>query len=170
MGQAARHGPDESDALFEAAVSDAAPLPDRDRRRAAPAPGRRPPDAGRSPAELLLEDGGAGRAAGVNRRTLADMRAGRIPVQATLDLHRHTLALARERLARFLSESSSAGMRCVLVITGKAERSTAPARLRDQVPLWLAGPLAAPVLAFAPARPEHGGAGALYVLLRQSRR
>jgi len=166
-----RTGPDE-EALFRAAVEDVAPLSDRDRRRPPRPAGRARADAPerRDSSAFVVEADGGGRAPGVNRRTLADLAAGRTPIQATLDLHRHTFASAREHLARFLAESRSAGLRCVLVITGKAERAPADARLRDQVPGWLAGPLSGSVAAFCPARPEHGGAGALYVLLRGARR
>ena len=173
MGEAARHGGDDEADLFRAAVADAAPLSDRERRRPpAPERGRRSrdpaPGAGSLPFSLE-PDGSAGRAHGVNRRTLSRLAAGKHPVEATLDLHRLTLAAAQERVARFLAEARSAHptpRRCVLIITGKADRSPSPDRLRDHVPTWLAGPLSAGVLAFSRARPEHGGAGALYVLLR----
>jgi DNA-nicking Smr family endonuclease len=120
----------------------------------------------------LDEDGLSGRSSGVNRRTLAELAAGHYQVEATLDLHRHTFAAARDRLARFLSDSRTSGQRCVLVITGTAERRRGPVlgpRLRDEVPTWLAGPLSHSLLAFAPARPADGGAGAFYVLLRNPR-
>jgi DNA-nicking Smr family endonuclease len=42
--------------------------------------------------------------------------------------------------------------------------------LRANVPRWLnESPLRAHVLAFANARPRHGGEGALYVLIRRVR-
>ncbi len=42
--------------------------------------------------------------------------------------------------------------------------------LRDAVPRWLnEAPLREHVLAFSHARPDDGGAGALYVLLRRRR-
>lgn len=154
--------------LFADAVSGAEPLANRERARPpAPAAGARPPAEPASAGFLLAEDGSRGRAAEVNRKTLRELAAGRFPPRATLDLHRLTLEAARQRVAAFLTEARAAGHRSVLIITGMAERSPAGARLRDHVPGWLAGQPGGSVLAFAPARPEHGGAGALYVLLRQ---
>ena len=64
--------------------------------------------------------------------------------------------------------AESAGKRCVLVITGKGLSSGGV--LRDQVPRWLnLAPNRARVLAFDYARQHHGGAGALYVLLKRRR-
>jgi DNA-nicking Smr family endonuclease len=169
VGQAVRGEADEGDGeLFRRAVRDATPLADR---RRVPVSGRSAGAAApRAPAPRdatgLQIDAGGGRAFGVSRKTLRELAAGRPAPQATLDLHRNRSRVALERLTRFVAESRDSGLRAVLVITGKAERSPGPERLRDLVPDWLAGPLAASVLAFTPARAEHGGAGALYVLLR----
>ncbi len=171
VGQAVRRDADEDGEIFREAVRGARPLADRRRVAvsgrspgaiARPAPSAAPQSKG------LQLDGGRGRAYGVSRKTLRELAAGRPAPEATLDLHRHTAGAARERLTRFLADSRASGARAVLVITGKAERSPGPERLRDLVPEWLCGPLSAAVLAFTPARAEHGGAGALYVLLRAS--
>jgi DNA-nicking Smr family endonuclease len=54
----------------------------------------------------------------------------------------------------------------VLVITGHGRIGGGV--LKSAVPRWLHEPeLRRHVLAIAPARPQHGGAGALYVLLRR---
>jgi DNA-nicking Smr family endonuclease len=168
VGQAVRRDADEAD-LFREAVRDATPLADRQRVRAtADVPARAPAGPRRAPRQsgpLEVEPSG-GRAFGVSRKTLRELAAGRTPPEATLDLHRHTARAAQERLTRFVAESRTAGRRSVLVITGKGDHSRSLERLRDLVPVWLAGPLAPAILAFTPARAEHGGAGALYVLLR----
>jgi len=114
---------------------------------------------------VVSEDGSRGRAADVSKKTVRELAAGGFPPRATLDLHRLTLEAARARVAGFIAEARAAGHRSVLIITGMAERSPAGSRLRDHVPGWLAGQ-GGSVLAFAPARAEHGGRGALYVLLR----
>jgi DNA-nicking Smr family endonuclease len=169
VGQAVRGDADESEGeLFSRAVRGATPLADRRRvpvsgRSAGAAAARAP--ASEQTTSLQRESDGA-RAFGVSRKTLRELAAGRPAPQATLDLHRNGARLACERLTRFVAESRAAGLRAVLVITGKADRSPGPERLRDLVPDWLAGRLAASILAFTPARAEHGGAGALYVLLR----
>ena len=91
---------------------------------------------------------------------------------------------AQRALARFIADSHTAGARCVLVITGKgtprgegsdtkggdgdwfAKRGI----LKDAVPRWLSeGPNRGRIVAINPALPRHGGAGALYVLLRRHR-
>lgn len=123
----------------------------------------------RAPAFAVSEDRSHGRAADVSRKTARELAAGKFPPLARLDLHRLTLDHARERLAAFVAEARSAGHRSVLIVTGLAERSPVGTRLRDHVPGWLAGPLGGSVLAFAPAAAEHGGAGAIYVLLRLPR-
>ena len=47
---------------------------------------------------------------------------------------------------------------------------SAPGVLRTAVPGWLnAPPLRGIVLSFAYAQPQHGGSGALYVLLKRNR-
>ncbi|HWM89032.1 MAG TPA: Smr/MutS family protein [Kofleriaceae bacterium] len=178
MGHAVRRDADEGGDLFREAVRDATPLADRHRVAASSRPPRSPRSIGASPAASAAEgrpaprpaglqiDGERGRAFGVSRKTMRELASGRPPTEATLDLHRHTAQSARERLTRFLTESRAAGLRAVLVITGKGERSQGPERLRDLVPGWFSGPLAPAILAFTPARAEHGGAGALYVLLR----
>ncbi len=81
---------------------------------------------------------------------------------------------AHAALAAFVRRARTAGRRCVLVITGKGGRAGADGAptgvLRANVPRWLNEPgLRAGVLALAPARPRHGGAGALYVFLKRVR-
>ena len=82
---------------------------------------------------------------------------------------------AERALAAFLTRSQERGHRCVLVITGKGgERRTDDFErtgvLRRMVPHWLnRAPNRARVLAFDEARAQHGGAGALYVLLKRKR-
>ncbi len=108
--------------------------------------------------------------AGVDRRTAERLRRGRLSVEATLDLHRHTQDEAHRALMGFITDAAAEGRRCVLVITGKGALSEGGGVLRRQVPHWLNQPPCREcVLAIAEARPEHGGAGALYVLLRRRR-
>jgi DNA-nicking Smr family endonuclease len=167
VGEAVRRRNDDGAELFADAVSGAEPLSNRERARPpAPSGAVRAPGAPAQPAFSLGEDGSHGRATDVSRKTARELAAGKFPPRATLDLHRLTLEAAQQRVTAFVAEARAAGHRSVLIVTGMADRSPAGARLRDHVPGWLSGPLAASVLAFAPARAEHGGAGALYVLLR----
>jgi DNA-nicking Smr family endonuclease len=106
---------------------------------------------------------------GMDRSLLEALRRGDFRVQAQLDLHGKTQPEAKDAVERFLTESKRAGRRCVLIVHGRGLNS------KDQIPVlkqalqgWLSqkriGKL---VLAFATARPQDGGAGALYVLLRR---
>ena len=118
---------------------------------------------------------------GLDRRSAERLRRGRLPIDARLDLHGMTQARAHAALGRFLARAQADGARCVLVITGKGSRRLErdegfmPDRslgvLREMVPRWLSEPgNRARVVAVQPARPQHGGAGALYVLLRRTRK
>jgi DNA-nicking Smr family endonuclease len=107
--------------------------------------------------------------AGIDRRTADRLRRGRYPVEARLDLHGMTQQEAHRALAGFLTGARAEGRRCVLVITGHGRISGGI--LKAATPRWLAEPgLRAHVLTLAPARPQHGGGGALYVLLRRAGR
>jgi DNA-nicking Smr family endonuclease len=111
-----------------------------------------------------------GAIAGVDGRRAERLRRGKLPIEATLDLHGMTQAAAQGALDSFIARSQASGRRCVLVITGKGRTHEESGVLRRQVPLWLNLPLnRARVLAFDYAQPKHGGSGALYVLLRRLR-
>lgn len=108
--------------------------------------------------------------AGVDRRTVERMRRGKLPIDARLDLHGSYQDAAQAELNAFISSCAASGCRMVLVITGKGSVREGGGVLRRRLPDWLNQPACRPhVLAFAGARPEHGGAGAFYVLLRRQR-
>lgn len=99
-------------------------------------------------------------------------RRGRIPVEATLDLHGMTQGAAKNALYGFLTTARRRGLRCVLVITGKGAHysgSTARGRgvLRARIREWLREEAFRRQVARAgEAHPRHGGAGAFYVFLK----
>src|SRR6185436_9447888 len=104
--------------------------------------------------------------AGLDRASAERLKRGRYPVEARLDLHGMTQAEAHRALNGFVAGSRALGRRVVLVITGHGRISGGV--LKTAVPRWLNEPeLRRHVLAASPARPQHGGAGALYVLLRK---
>ena len=106
-----------------------------------------------------------GERAGIDGRTQRRLFRGDVPVDRRLDLHGLTAARAESRLAQFIETAARDGCRCVLVITGKGAGI-----LRGHVPQWLKRqPLSPLILALAEARPNDGGSGALYVLLRRKR-
>lgn len=115
-----------------------------------------------------------GAAPGVDRNTAASLRKGEMPVDATLDLHGYTQNEAHSALIGAIARARVLGQRCLLVVTGKGGSVDAEGRttgvLRANVPRWLnESPLRAHVLAFAKAKPRHGGEGALYVLVRRAK-
>ena len=107
------------------------------------------------------------RFAGVDRATAEKVKRGRYPVAGRLDLHGLTQIEAHRALVDFVSGARAAGKRCVLVITGHGRISGGV--LKASVPRWLSEPeLRRHILATAPAQPQHGGDGALYLLLRKA--
>lgn len=103
-------------------------------------------------------------APGLDRRSAQRLKRGQMPVEARLDLHGMTQTEAHDALARFIARSHAAGIRAVLVITGKS------GVLHGAVPRWLdEGENRPHILAAERAQPQHGGAGALYLLLRRRR-
>lgn len=106
--------------------------------------------------------------AGVDRANAERLKRGRHAIEARLDLHGLTQTEAHRALSRFVATSQAAGRRCVLVITGRGRLGGGI--LKSAVPRWLAEPgLRRYLLGIAPAQPHHGGAGALYLLLRRIR-
>ena len=118
-----------------------------------------------------------------DRRTRQKLTRGNVDIEARLDLHGHSAALAHTELLRFLVSCRNQGKRSVLVITGKgcspfarhtlhgADHFHTPerqGRLRRLIPEWLNEyPFRSHVSGFQPAHPRHGGGGAFYVRLRK---
>ena len=163
-------------ALFDAAMKDVDKFAGED------GPGERP----KPPAPAMPRPGRAvkssakparslpalkpGASADVDARTLDRLKRGQLRPESRLDLHGLTQDKAHRALKRFLAQAQSSGTRCVIIITGKGRVSEGGGVLRSQVPQWLNAPAVRPrILAFAPAQPRDGGAGALYVLLRRLR-
>ncbi|MBZ0230841.1 MAG: Smr/MutS family protein [Deltaproteobacteria bacterium] len=160
----------EDEALFLQAIDGATPLAGRDRVRPTPqksavvVPSVLPP---RRTLTLDTDDGRvSGRAEGVNRAQVSALRAGKVRVEATLDLHGDTVSVARPRLEKFLSDAARDRRRCVLVIHGKGLHSDGVAVLRDAVWSALAGELSGLVQAFTIAAPADGGEGATAIMVR----
>lgn len=94
----------------------------------------------------------------------------------TLDLHGASLDTAHSRLDHGLAQARAMGARLVLVITGKprpteaADRAGSRGVIRAKILDWLAaGPHSGAIAAIRPAHRRHGGAGALYIVLRRAR-
>jgi DNA-nicking Smr family endonuclease len=108
--------------------------------------------------------------AGIDRANAERLKRGRHPIEARLDLHGRTQAEAHRELIEFVEACCRSGRRCVLVITGRGLGPDGSGVLKNAVPRWLAeAGLRRRILAVAAAQPRHGGAGALYLLLRRQR-
>lgn len=94
------------------------------------------------------------------------LKRGSFLIQSELDLHGYNRDGAQRVLVEFLAHCQDRGYRCVRIIHGKGNGSpnTGPV-IKRSLDGWLRK--RRDVLAFCSARPEHGGTGAAYVLLRQ---
>ena len=172
--------------LWHQAMREARPLRDRPKppRTATPEPAPRskapippPPPPPKPPPKPPLT---AGDVVGVDKRSVERLRRGKLLPEGQIDLHGMTRDRARAALEAFVARSQTSGKRCVLVITGKGtsragDRSPADWNeergvIKRELPHWLnQPPLRDRLLAFVEARPRHGGAGALYLLLKKHR-
>jgi DNA-nicking Smr family endonuclease len=98
---------------------------------------------------------------------------GAVAPDATLDLHGLNLATAYHLLDRRLEQAIADGARLVLLVTGKPpgpERPVKRGAIRAALGDWLAASRhAGEIAAVRNAHPRHGGAGALYIVLRRKR-
>lgn len=104
------------------------------------------------------------------------LKGAAIQPDFTLDLHGHSLDAAHSRLDHGLAQAAAMGARLVLVITGRprpveaADRGERRGAIRAKLLDWLAaGPHASRIAAVRGAHRRHGGAGAVYVVLKKPR-
>lgn len=167
---------DESKSSFADAVGDVKPLADRDKTAPPPRPRAKPGATAPPPASrrFFIERDGDwtwGRAEDVPERRLAELRAGRMPVEREIDLHGFAHDEAFLELREQVAAARRANVRCLLVIHGWGRRSPEGPVLKQALPGWLeAPPFADEVLAFATAPQAQGGVGATLVWLRRVRR
>ena len=122
----------------------------------------------------------------IDRRMQRQIATGRQEVDRSVDLHGMTQDRAFATLKRTVEGAIKRGDKTLLVVTGKGGRrfnqlDATPAAyrtradfdqlggvLRRMVPLWLEGPELKPFIqSYGTASPDHGGDGALYVILRR---
>jgi DNA-nicking Smr family endonuclease len=100
---------------------------------------------------------------------------GLVAPDAEVDLHGLGLDAAHGRLMASLDQARVAAARVLLVIAGKPRphgehdaRGQRRGAIRAKLVDWLAAsPHASRIAAIRPAHPRHGGAGAVYVVLRR---
>ena len=102
------------------------------------------------------------------------IRSGRLVPDHSVDLHGLNLAAAHARLDLLLGEAVARGWRVLLVVTGRPRPAPEPGEprrrgaIRAEIGDWLAhSPHADRIASVRQAHPRHGGAGALYIILRR---
>ncbi|WP_066547391.1 MULTISPECIES: Smr/MutS family protein [unclassified Sphingomonas] len=153
-------------APVEPVVAAAAPteVSTRPRKGRVPPP---PPLAKPASAPKSLAEGG------LDRSWDQRIRRGTLAPDSSIDLHGHTLASAHAALDTGLANAIARGDRVLLLITGRppgndAARPYPRGAIRAAVHDWLAVSRHADrIAAVRQAHPRHGGAGALYLVLRR---
>lgn len=104
---------------------------------------------------------------GVQHGVFKRLKRGDYGIEASLDLHHHSLRQAREALFDFIQLCHRRGVRSAIVVHGMGRHSKPhPALLKSYVVKWLKQ--LEPVMAFNSAQRQHGGAGSVYVMLRKN--
>ncbi|NVJ99306.1 MAG: Smr/MutS family protein [Alphaproteobacteria bacterium] len=122
----------------------------------------------------------------IDKKMKRQIATGRQDVDRAIDLHGMTQDQAFRALKGAVEGSIRRGDKTMLVVTGKGgkrfsqlEATPAAYRTRNEfeqfggvlkrmVPLWLNGPELKPFIqSYGPAAQDHGGEGALYVILRR---
>jgi len=152
-------------------IKDLAPLPPRPqaRVRAAVQTAKMPPPKLPSPRPLDAH--------GLDSSWERKLAKAAVVPDFTLDLHGYTLDSAHGRLEHGLAQAIAHGARLVLLVTGRprpsddhAARGERRGAIRAKLLDWLAaGPHAGRIAAVRQAHPRHGGAGAVYIVLKRPR-
>ncbi|MDR2777316.1 MAG: Smr/MutS family protein [Rickettsiales bacterium] len=112
-----------------------------------------------------------GRSLGIDRGTNRKLRAGKMKIDLEVDFHGLTLDRALDLLTESLGRAYDAGLRCILVVTGKGNNTeSGRTTIKSQIGEWLKIPtLSSKIIEYVDATPKHGGRGALYILLKRHR-
>ncbi|HEU4967797.1 Smr/MutS family protein [Sphingomonas sp.] len=96
---------------------------------------------------------------------------GFVAPELAVDLHGHTLDTAYRTLDAGLEAAIARGIRVLLLVTGKPrDPGSGRGAIRAAVGDWLASSRhSADIAAVRNAHPRHGGAGALYIILKRPR-
>ena len=104
---------------------------------------------------------------GLQLTVIRKLRHGQFAIEAELDLHGATVVQARTAVDTFLKNARDQDKRVVRIIHGKGNSSEGKMPvLKGKVNSWLRQK--SEVLAFCSARPNDGGTGAVYVLLKRT--
>lgn len=106
---------------------------------------------------------------GISLRQAENLKRGKFKPEIIIDLHGFSSVRARELINEKILQSYYNNIRCILIITGKKFGPYgSEGILKREVPGWLnLSPLREKVLMTSWATSQHGGQGALYVLLKK---
>ncbi|HYE36367.1 DNA endonuclease SmrA [Methylocaldum sp.] len=104
---------------------------------------------------------------GIQNGVFRKLQQGRYEIEAMLDLHGLTVEQARHEVYRFIRDCLRNDVRSALISHGKGRgNKEQKPLLKSYLTRWL--PMFSEVMAFHSAQKWHGGAGAVYLLLRKS--
>lgn len=103
----------------------------------------------------------------ITEQRFNDLRTGRVSWEAKLDLTGFSADRARQALSEFIHTQVINKKNCVLIVHGIESTVNTPPLLKNLINHWL--PQSKDVLAFHSAAIKDGGAGAVYVLLREAK-
>ena len=103
---------------------------------------------------------------GVQHGVFRKLRQGHYETSMRLDLHRHTVAEARQAVLGFLKRCEEHQVRSAIIIHGIGLKSNPPAKLKSCVNAWLRQ--LPQIMAFHSCQKADGGLGAVYILLAKS--
>ena len=100
---------------------------------------------------------------GVQSAVFKNLRVGKYPLEATLNINKKKPEHARDELVQFVKDCQELDIRSVLIFYGQGHNANL---LKSYLAQWL--PELTEVQAFYTAQKHHGGLTSVYVLLRKS--
>lgn len=95
------------------------------------------------------------------------VRRGKLEIDASLDLHGHTLLTGERAVMRFVQTAHALGHRTLIIVTGMGRGGEGV--LKRALPEWLAArDVRALIAGYAQAHRSHGGAGAFYIFIKRT--
>ncbi len=106
---------------------------------------------------------------GVQHGVFRKLKQGKYAIEARLDLHKMTVDQARQQVFDFVREAMAMDLRTIMIVHGRGHHNkSGTSVLKSYINHWL--PQIAEVQAYCSAQPQHGGAGAVYLMLKKSER
>lgn len=109
---------------------------------------------------------------GLDKNTWRKLRRGQFRIDDTLDLHGFRVEAAHEAIKQFILRNRAVGNRCLRIVHGKGHAQDEGMGgkkpvLKRSVDGWLRRN--STVLGYCSCLPQHGGTGAVYVLVRKQK-